>query len=94
MKTSQLIHLLYILPQKRFSLLLILVNNDNYLELVEVCLLRGWEEAELEFLVLGPSVIEGVALTSSVLRKRRTYENLSFLSCDDYLRQKNSSSSS
>ena len=38
---------------------------------MEVCLLLGWEEAELAVLVLGPSVIEGVALTSSVLRRRK-----------------------
>ena len=44
----------------------------NYLELVEVCLLRGCEEAELEFLVLGPSVMEGVALTSSVDRQKNS----------------------
>ena len=46
--------------------------SEDYLELVEVCLLRGCEEAELEFLVLGPSVMEGVALTSSVDRQKNS----------------------
>ena len=46
------------------------IRNPD-LELVEVCLLRG-VDSPLLFLVLGPSVMAGVDLTSSVERQKNS----------------------